>query len=70
LSNFLVSQKYILSLRRQQLNQLSTELLNESTKHEGMDDLLSFVRTSGMVEAKDISTVLEESSVALSGNRY
>lgn len=70
LSNFLVSQKYLLNLRRQQFNQLSAELSSESVGHSRINDLLSFVRASGMVEAVDAGTILEDSGVALSGNRY
>lgn len=68
LSNFLVSQKYILGLHKQQFNQLSAKLPNESMiERSNIDDLLSFVQASGMVEAKDIGVILEESGVALSG---
>ena len=70
LSNFLVSRKYILGLRKQQLSQLSAELLNENARRNRIDDLLSFVQASGMVEGRDINAVLEENGVALSGNRY
>lgn len=70
LSNFLVSREYILGLRKQQLSQLSAELLNENARRNRIDDLLSFVQASGMVEGRDINAVLEENGVALSGNRY
>ena len=71
LSNLLVSERYTLSLRKQKFSQLSAELTSESIqKTSRVDDLLSFVKTSGMVEAKDISTVTEENGFALSENRY
>jgi hypothetical protein len=71
LSNLLVSERYSLSLRKQKFNQLSAELTSESMqKTNRVDDLLSFVKTSGMVEAKDINTVTEENGFALSENRY
>ena len=71
LSNLLVSERYSLSLRKQKFNQLSAELTSESMqKTNRVDDLLSFVKASGMVEAKDINTVTEENGFALSGNRY
>lgn len=67
----MVSERYSLSLRKQKFNQLSAELTSESMqKTNRVDDLLSFVKASGMVEAKDINTVTEENGFALSGNRY
>lgn len=70
LSNFLVSQRYVLSLRKQQFNQLSAKLPSGGAAESGvygMSDLLLFAQASGMVEAKDIGVILEESGVALSG---
>jgi TctA family transporter len=67
LSNFLVSQKYILNVSRQKLNQASAALSNEtSAEIYNMKDLLLFAQTSGLVEAKEIGVILEESGIALS----
>ncbi len=69
-SNFLVSKKYILGVRKQQFNQISTALQaanSELSGNRGMENLLLFAQTSGMVEAKDTGFILEETGVALSG---
>lgn len=70
LSNFLVSQRYNLGLRKQQFNQLSAKLPAGGTAAESgvynLSDLLLFAQASGMVEARDIGVILEENGVALS----
>mgnify|MGYP001570041057 CR=1 FL=1 len=70
LSNLLVYQKYILGVRKQQFNQISaglTAVNSEVNSARGIENLLLFAQTSGMIEAKDISFILEEGGVALSG---
>lgn len=69
-SNFLVSKKYVLGVRKQQFNQISAALQaanSELSGNRGMENLLLFAQTSGMVEAKDTGFILEETGVALSG---
>ena len=69
-SNFLVSKRYILSVRKQQFNQIGAALQvasSELSGEHGMEDLLLFAQASGMIEAKDTSFILEETGVALSG---
>lgn len=69
LSNFLVFQRYVLGLRKQQFNQLSVKLPGGGATESGvynLSDLLLFAQTSGMVEAKDTGVILEESGIALS----
>ncbi len=69
-SNFLVSKRYILGIRKQQLNQINATLQaanSELSGKRGMENLLLFAQTSGMIEAKDTGFILEETGVALSG---
>jgi len=69
-SNFLVSKRYILGVRKQQFNQISATLQaanSELSGKRGMEDLLLFAQASGMIEAKDTGFILEETGVALSG---
>ncbi len=69
-SNFLVSKRYILGVRKQQFNQISAALQTanlELSGKRGMEDLLLFAQASGMTEAKDTGFILEETGVALSG---
>lgn len=70
LSNLLVSQKYLLGVRKQQFNQISAGLQVANTEISNareIEDLLLFAQASGMIEAKDTSFILEEGGVALSG---
>ena len=69
-SNFLVSKRYILGVRKQQLSQVNAALQaanSELSGKHGMESLLLFAQTSGMIEAKDTGFILEETGVALSG---
>lgn len=68
LSNLLVSQRYVLNLRKQRLNQLITRLPNNTMDSSAYDmkDLLLFAQASGMVEVKDAGVILEETGVAVS----
>ena len=69
-SNFLVSKRYILGVRKQQFNQISAALQaanSELSGKRGMEDLLLFAQASGMIEAKDTGFIVEETGVALSG---
>jgi hypothetical protein len=68
LSNLLVSQRYTLNLRKQQLNQLVAGLPDKTADSSvsDMKDLLLFAQTSGMVEAKNAGVILEEAGVAVS----
>lgn len=71
-SNFLVSKRYILGVRKQQFNQISAALQtanSELSGKRGMENLLLFAQASGMIEAKDTGFILEETGVALSGAR-
>lgn len=66
LSNLLVSQKYSLILHKEELNQLNAKLLMQ--KHEsdyGMEGLLIFARKSGLIEAKDSSSILRNDGFAI-----
>ena len=69
-SNFLVSKRYILGVRKQQLNQINATLQaanSELSGKSGMENLLLFAQASGMIEAKDTGFILEETGFALSG---
>ena len=69
-SNLLVSQRYILGVRKQQFNQISSALQTADSELSGegeVEGLLLFVQASGMVEVKDAGFVVEEGEVALSG---
>lgn len=70
LSNFLVSQKYALGIHRQSFSQMSAGLPSEASAENttyDIKDLLLFAQMSGLVEAREISAILEEGGVALSG---
>lgn len=69
LSNFLVSQRYALGMRKQQFSQTSTALSSETANGSDVSDmkaLLLFAQTSGLVEAKDAGIILEENEIVLS----
>jgi hypothetical protein len=56
-------------MRKQQLTQISAELSSQNLLYRGnIDDLLSFAKTSGMIEALGVDTILEEKGVALLKN--
>jgi hypothetical protein len=68
LANFIVAQKYSLNLRKNELNALNaqTELLNnEYQLDQDLKALLLFTERSGMIEAKDIDSILQDRGFAL-----
>ncbi len=69
LANFVVAQKYGFNLRKNELNALNAQarsLNNEYKSDQDMEVLLLFAQKSGMVEAKDIDSILQDRDVALS----
>ena len=68
LANFTVAQKYGLNLRKNELNALNAQtgsLNNEYQSDRDMEALLLFAKRSGMVEAKDIDSILQDRDFAL-----
>lgn len=67
LANFLVSQKYVVTARKAEINRLSASVGAHSQEliDNDLEALLLFAQKSGMVETKDASHILEEGSFAL-----
>lgn len=69
LANFIVIQKYGLNLRKNELNALNAQagsLNNEYQSDQDTEALLLFAKKSGMVEAKDIDSILQNQDFAIS----
>lgn len=67
-ANFVVAQKYGLNLRKNELNALNAQagsLNNEYQSDQDLEVLLLFAKRSGMVEAKDIESILQDRNFAL-----
>lgn len=67
ISNLLVAQRYALNLRKSELGQLNAMLAAEDQYGGGEDlrALLRFAQNSGLVEAKDIDSILEKDGFAV-----
>ncbi|MBI2062976.1 MAG: hypothetical protein HYT61_01910 [Candidatus Yanofskybacteria bacterium] len=67
LSNLLVSQRYALGLRWSELNRLNAGLLTEEQQgvSYNMKELLIYGQKSGLIEAKDIDSILENDGFAV-----
>ena len=67
LSNHISARRYQLVILKKQFNQISASASIEKEQlNYNLEELMDFARLTGMVEAKDTITVLEESGVALS----
>ncbi len=67
MSNFLVYQRYALSTQKVKFNQLNAKLLTEK-QHGDYSDLRGltlFAQKSGLVEAKDTDSILENDGFAV-----
>lgn len=68
LANFIVAQKYSLNLRKNEFNTLNAQigLLNkEYQSDQDTKALLLFTKRTGMVEARDIDSILQDRDFAL-----
>lgn len=67
LANLNVAQKYSLNMRRSEFNTLNARMVSEDQNLVGTDleSLLSFAQKSGMVEAKDHDSILQDGNFAL-----
>lgn len=68
LANFIVAQKYNLNLRKNEFNTLNAQigLLNkEYQSDQDTEALLLFTKRTGMVEARDIDSILQDGDFAL-----
>ena len=68
LANFVVAQKYGFNLRKNELNALNAQTRYLNKEHEsdqGMEALLLFAQKSGMVEAKEVDSILQDRDFAL-----
>jgi len=69
LANFTVAQKYGLNLRKNELNAFNAQagfLNDEYQSDQDMEALLLFAKKSGMIEAKDTDSILQDRDLALS----
>ena len=67
-SNLMVARRYALNLRKSELSQLNARLATENQyggRGEDLRALLSFAQNYGLVEAKDIDSILEKDGFAL-----
>ncbi|MBI2063583.1 MAG: hypothetical protein HYT65_01155 [Candidatus Yanofskybacteria bacterium] len=67
-SNLMVARRYALNLRKSELNQLNARLAAENQyggRGEDLRALLSFAQNYGLVEAKDIDSILEKDGFAI-----
>lgn len=72
LANFLVAQRYSLNLRRGEANALSAPAVSQN-KHRAdlnLETLMLFAQKSGMIEARDTESILQERSFALTQPNY
>ncbi|MDP2664661.1 MAG: hypothetical protein Q8O97_01695 [bacterium] len=67
ISNLLVAQRYALNLRKSELSQLNAKLAAKDQYGGGEDlkALLRFAQNSGLVEAKDTDSILENDGLAI-----
>lgn len=69
LSNYVLSQKYRLEVLKHRLDQahaLADTVGDPNTTGDSITELTAFAQKSGMVEAKDVYSLFEDSGVALS----
>ena len=68
LANFLVTQKYSVELRKKEFRTISSSTANPkpSIKETSMEELLTFARSTGMVEAKDTDSIMQNRGFAVS----
>lgn len=69
LANFVVAQKYGLNLRKHELNAVNVKtgfLNNEYQSDQNPEALLVFAKKLGMIEAKEVDSILQDRDFALS----
>ncbi len=68
IANFTIAQRYMLDVRKTQFNSISAELSSTNAGNTDLKQLLLFANQSGMVEAKDTATIIQNSGFALSSD--
>ena len=66
LANFLAAQKYSFELRQKEFRALNSGTVASGDRELTLEELVSYARSEGMVEAKDVDSILQNSGFAAS----